>query len=92
MEILRMPMMQTPFPSILAIRLRAHWLVEVPKLTLVAEGLQDEVEDDDDGVETKHAKRVKTVELRLKTGLRSATNDVLTMVSVTSKCCLGLRL
>lgn len=85
MEMLRMPMMQTPF-SILAIRLAADWLVEVSRLHLV-EDLQDEVKNDDNGVETEHAERIEAVQFRFEAFLGTATNDVLRMVRVPSKYC-----
>lgn len=51
------------------------------------EDLQDEVKNDDNGVETEHAERIEAVQFRFEAFLGTATNDVLRMVRVPSKYC-----
>lgn len=80
MATLFMPMMHSPF-CILEIRLVGDVNPEHMPSRKGGGALQDEIENDNDGVDTDHAERVEDVELRLQSSLGRASNNILASVN-----------
>lgn len=64
MEMLCMPMTHSPL-TIFAIRLRTEQVSCDNSVTAKDENLQDEVENDHNGITAKHAKHIEQVKFRL---------------------------